>query len=80
MIIRFRGDTEPMIWHVTKNGVPMNCSNVQTAVFSYDENGSIIKLNGNIIDKTGGVIEFKVHDTAFTIAGTFTFDIQLTFT
>jgi len=79
MVTRFRGDTEPMIWHVTKDGAPMDCSNVQTAVFSYNENVKIIKLNGNIIDKTGGVIEFKVPNTAFTVAGTFVFDIQLTF-
>jgi hypothetical protein len=74
---RVRGDNFPFKAILKINGVVCDLTDT-TAIFTYDEDGTIKTLQGTINTPLNGEVMFSVGDTDFQTVGNFKYDIQST--
>lgn len=63
-ITRYKGDTDPIVFTIKKNGVPLDITGSSFSLFYGDGTGTVT-LPGTLIEPTSGKVSFAVAGTDF---------------
>jgi len=82
-ITRFRGDTDPLVFNLTKDSIPLNITGSTFILSVCKVPDPIIpdytfQITGVITSPTGGVVSFTPLIGNVDLVGTYYYDVQMT--
>ena len=76
-ITRFKGDTDPIIFTINKNGVPLDITGSSFSL-SYGVASGTVTLTGTLIEPTVGTVSFTVGTGDFPFVKTYKYKVVKT--